>query len=254
MFYCTKISRSKVVHKQQCQFVHRMAEHNKIIFSTLDEAQDNGYTLCSCCERKTDLFFIERNEIKKLCEENRWLELSRINNTADIVTPFSEWKISVIPGKRKVFLCKKMTDGYSESMNFKSIITCLNYIINLYNRKFEDKRCIRRGDIYYAELPYKEKSCIQSGNRPVIIMSNDKANEHSSVIQVIPLTTKEKKPFPTHVPIQLFGLDKKSTALVEQTMLIDKSAITYYVGRITDNSCMRKLNHALAIQFGLSEL
>ncbi len=257
MFYCTKISKGKVVHKQQCLFVQRMAEHNKITFSTLEEAQENGYALCACCQRKTDLFFIERNEIKKLCRENNWIEFNRMNNTAQIITPFSEWKISVVPEKRKVFLCRKIIDGYSENIHFKSIIDCLNYIINLYegkNENIEDKSNIRRGDIYYAELPFREKSCIQSGNRPVIIVSNNKANEFSSVIQVIPLTTKEKKPFPAHIPIEALGLDRKSIALVEQTMLIDKSTITYYVGRITDTNCLRKLNQALAIQFGLPEI
>ena len=72
---------------------------------------------------------------------------------------------------------------------------------------------IYRGEIYYiyeTEVSGNE----QAGGRPGIIISNDVGNEHSPVVIVVYLTTREKKPLPTHVKINT--ADKPSTALCEQ--------------------------------------
>ena len=42
---------------------------------------------------------------------------------------------------------------------------------------------------------------IKEGGRPAVIVSNDVCNEHSRVVEVVFLTTKEKPPLPTHVKI-----------------------------------------------------
>ena len=49
---------------------------------------------------------------------------------------------------------------------------------------------VRRGQVWYTELKdMGEESSIQKGHRPVIVVSNNKNNKFSSVIQVVSLTS-----------------------------------------------------------------
>ena len=46
-------------------------------------------------------------------------------------------------------------------------------------------REIKRGDIYYADLPYGEGH-VQGGIRPVIVIQNDVGNRYSPTVIVAP--------------------------------------------------------------------
>lgn len=75
----------------------------------------------------------------------------------------------------------------------------------------------RRGDIYIARLDKDAEGSLQSGNRPVLVVSNDMANKHSPVITVVPITSQMgKRKLPTHVRIEDCGLPKPSIVLGEQ--------------------------------------
>ena len=106
---------------------------------------------------------------------------------------------------------------------------------------------VYRGEIYYiheTEVSGNE----QAGGRPGIIISNDVGNEHSPVVIVVYLTTKEKKPLPTHVKINT--AEKPSTALCEQIETIYKGRIGKYIGQITDTE-QKNLDKALAVSIGI---
>lgn len=47
---------------------------------------------------------------------------------------------------------------------------------------------IRRGDILYADLGVQYQGSMQGGMRPVVVVSNNRANRHSTVITVVPLS------------------------------------------------------------------
>ena len=84
---------------------------------------------------------------------------------------------------------------------------------------------IRRGDILWADLGMFPTTSVQGGVRPVIVVSNNKANTYSSVITVVPLTSRiyKKRYLPTHVFISKYdmtGIRKGSLALAEQVMSI----------------------------------
>lgn len=49
---------------------------------------------------------------------------------------------------------------------------------------------MRRGEIYYIESTYRETGSEQRGGRPAVIVSNDKNNENSEVVEVVYMTTK----------------------------------------------------------------
>lgn len=81
---------------------------------------------------------------------------------------------------------------------------------------------IKRGDIIYAIIVVCVSGCQQTISRPVVVVSNDQANAHSPNVTVVPLTTKEKKPLPTHAAVMA---RTQSTALCENLQTIFKSQL-----------------------------
>ena len=109
------------------------------------------------------------------------------------------------------------------------------------------------GDIYYADLPVITGSSVQQGRRPVLIVSNDKFNQHSTMVSIAPMTSKlGKNSIPTHVHISGYGLAKESIILFEQTMVLDQSRLLGKIGSIKDQPMLEKIAQALKIQFNMS--
>lgn len=114
------------------------------------------------------------------------------------------------------------------------------------------KREIRRGDIYYADLPFGLGS-EQGGSRPMLIIQNDTGNKHSGTVVTALITSKalQKKKLPTHCPIKAQqGLGRDSLVLLEQIRVIDKRRLSAYLGTLGSED-MRKINKALAVSVGL---
>ena len=116
---------------------------------------------------------------------------------------------------------------------------------------------IRRGDILWADLGMFPTTSVQGGVRPVIVVSNNKANTYSSVITVVPLTSRiyKKRYLPTHVFISKYdmtGIRKGSLALAEQVMSISTKCIIEKCGRVNKWSLDRVLK-AVRIQMGMEK-
>lgn len=109
---------------------------------------------------------------------------------------------------------------------------------------------MKKSDIYLADMSDDDGS-LQSGFRPVIIVSNNMANEYSPVITVVPMTTKRKKKLPTHVPIQHCGLPKPSLALAEQITSINKSQVTKKLGSIQQTVYEKQVATAIRVQLNM---
>lgn len=97
------------------------------------------------------------------------------------------------------------------------------------------------------------KGSVQSGYRPVYVISNNKNNTYSTTINVIPLTSKMgKKRLPIHVELwdyRDYGLNAPSTMLVEQITTIPVDDLDFRVGSITDQRTISKIRNAIHIQF-----
>lgn len=91
---------------------------------------------------------------------------------------------------------------------------------------------IKRGDIYYVSRS-ETIGAEQRSGRPAIIVSNPECNEHSPVVEVVYLTSQNKKHLPTHVRIESAG--RRSTALCEQITSVDVSRLGDYKGHLTDS-------------------
>lgn len=114
----------------------------------------------------------------------------------------------------------------------------------------------KRGDIYFVDFGQNIESNKQCGIRPAVIVSNNRANEHSPVITVVPLTgrTYKKRHLPTHVFIpKSCGLDRNSLALAEQVEAIDKKNLREKRGHISAAAVMEQINQALQIQLGVDD-
>lgn len=110
---------------------------------------------------------------------------------------------------------------------------------------------MRRGDIVYIQNEsYKHTGCEQTISRPAVIVSNDKCNIYSPVIEVVFLTANiYKKKLPTHVVI--YSSERTSIALCEAVYSVDKSRIKAHIGKLSDYE-MRKIDRALKISLGLN--
>lgn len=114
----------------------------------------------------------------------------------------------------------------------------------------------KRGDIYFVDFGQNIESNKQCGIRPAVIVSNNRANEHSPVITVVPLTgrTYKKRFLPTHVFIpKSCGLERNSLALAEQVESIDKKNLREKRGHISDSDIMAQITQAIQIQIGVDD-
>lgn len=119
------------------------------------------------------------------------------------------------------------------------------------NQAYLTSTDVKYGDIFLIDFDGAKYS-EQCGKRPAIVVSNDKGNQHSPTMLVVPLTTKNKKKLPTHLIIEpeKSGLKEISTALFEQVKVADKKRIIKKIGRI-DNSLIEKIKKSLTIAFGI---
>jgi mRNA interferase MazF len=94
----------------------------------------------------------------------------------------------------------------------------------------------RRGDVYMARLDPREGS-EQAGQRPVVVVSRDSINEHSSVVVVVPVTDRAHKKtiYPSHVVLSVGegGLVKESVVLGEQVRAISTTRLIRYMGHLS---------------------
>lgn len=83
-----------------------------------------------------------------------------------------------------------------------------------------------------------------------MVVSNEKANTYGTMVTIVPLTTAEKKPLPTHAEIN--SAIEDSIALCEQVKTISKNRLSQYIGECTEKE-MRDIERGLRVQLDLLE-
>lgn len=107
-----------------------------------------------------------------------------------------------------------------------------------------------RGEVYYVYPTGNEIGSEQHAGRPAIIVSNNQNNKNSSTLEIVYLTTREKKPMQTHVHINAAGKLQESTALCEQIFTVDKLRLNDYIGQLCDKE-MQDIEFGLMVSLGL---
>lgn len=110
---------------------------------------------------------------------------------------------------------------------------------------------IHRGEIWYISFGQTFGSEMQK-TRPVVIISNESCNTHSSICTVVPITSKEKKPLPTHVDIPESIEVVHGIIMCEQITTISKLRLVNYVGNI-DDSTLQKIEQCICVQCAISD-
>ncbi len=116
-------------------------------------------------------------------------------------------------------------------------------------------RTVKRGELYFADLGTGIGS-EQWGERPVLIVQNDKGNLYSPTTIVLPLTTQvhKSKGLPVHVILdKMEGLDQTSAVMAEQIVTIDKSRLQRRIGAIMDKHIFMDIDRAIQISLALYE-
>lgn len=110
---------------------------------------------------------------------------------------------------------------------------------------------ILRGDIFYIQKfdRYQDNEVIRNEGRPAVIVSNNVSNEYSGLVEVVYLTSQEKKPIPSHVPVLC---KVPSTALCEQIDTVSKDRLGNYVRKCTDEE-MDAIDQALMYSLGIEQ-
>ena len=107
---------------------------------------------------------------------------------------------------------------------------------------------VKRGDIYYIVNNYQEEGSEQRAGRPAVVVSNDKGNQHSNVIEVVYLTTQPKTDLPTHIDIK--SANRPSIALCEQISSVSKERLGNYIGTCKKYE-LEMLNAGMIISLGI---
>lgn len=109
----------------------------------------------------------------------------------------------------------------------------------------------KRGDIFYVE---KSGSRAASGSnqpegRPALIVSNDRFNKTSDILEVVYLTYNPRNDLPTHVTIR--QTTSESVAICEQVTSVHKERFISYISSATEDE-MTRIDMALLISLDLN--
>ena len=107
----------------------------------------------------------------------------------------------------------------------------------------------KRGDIVFVRDYRHTTGSEQDAVRPAVIVSNDKGNFFAPIVEVVFLTTQEKKPLPTHTTVMC---KIPSTALCEQITTVSKERISEYI-RTCTKAEMQAIDRCMRISLELTE-
>lgn len=116
-----------------------------------------------------------------------------------------------------------------------------------------EKLSVKMGDIFLCNLGEINSTHVQCGVRPVVIVSNNLHNINGVTVNVIPLTSQEKKYMPTHIklrPNETNGLKNVSWVLTEQQNTVYKNTLISKVGSLNKEELL-KVSKGMLLQMPL---
>ena len=108
---------------------------------------------------------------------------------------------------------------------------------------------MRRGEVWWVNFEPSVGEEIRK-RRPVVIISNDAANKYLNRVQVVPLTSKVERVYPSEAVVVIN--DRQNKAMADQLTTVSKQRLTNQAGVLSHDD-MRKIEHAVRVQLGLVE-
>lgn len=110
-------------------------------------------------------------------------------------------------------------------------------------------RVFLRGQMYWASIEGKNGNLTK--RRPVVILSNNKCNDHGNDLTVVPMTSRDKKEWmPTHVKLMVNTPGELSTAKCEYLTTVPKEKVGNYI-RTLNHREIERVTYASMIQIGI---
>lgn len=105
-----------------------------------------------------------------------------------------------------------------------------------------------RGEVWWVSFEQSIGGEVKK-QRPAIIISNDTSNKYLNRVQVIPLSSKTDKLYPseTYVTIK----NKQHKAMADQIATVSKKRLSNRIGRIPESE-LQNIERVVKIQLGLS--
>lgn len=91
---------------------------------------------------------------------------------------------------------------------------------------------MNRGEVWWIRFDPSVGGEIQK-TRPAVILSNDHANKYLNRVQVIPLTSKTDRVYPSEVIVMVQG--KKAKALADQLTTVSKLRFSNMIDKLSDS-------------------
>src|SRR5205085_9520794 len=106
---------------------------------------------------------------------------------------------------------------------------------------------MKRGEVWWVNFNPSVGGEIKK-KRPAVILSNDVANKYLNRVQVVPLTSKVGRLYPSEAYVMLKGKQRK--AMADQLTTVSKQRLINKVGALS-NADMKKVEQAVETQLGL---